>query len=71
MAADIQLPVDGMDDAALCSAWPADALFNIMLEGRIGADVAIFVAGACPFPLVVLRRHGQHIRIGSLFVSVV
>lgn len=70
MATNIQASVYWMNNAALCCARPADALFNVVLERRIGADVAIFVAGACPLPLLVLGGW-QHIRIGGIFVSVV
>lgn len=50
--------IGGIEGAvALCGARTADALFNITLQGSIGANVAIFVAGPCPFPLFMLGSH--------------
>lgn len=68
MATNVQASVPGMD-AALCCARAADALFNVALQGGIGADVAIFVAGARLFPLLMLR--GWQDGIYGVFVSVV
>lgn len=69
MAANIQAPATATWIGALCCARTTNALLHVALQSGIGADVAIFVAGPCPFPLVDIVAGGR--KIGGVFFSAV